>query len=83
MVLRLSSPIEQVCPYADVLLDSNIQLIEKPTLETAYRAINDGCRVGLVIIREEQDLHQHENDQQSMLRRDRPNSIMRDRCQFV
>ncbi|MEO8407553.1 MAG: sigma-54 dependent transcriptional regulator [Oxalobacteraceae bacterium] len=55
MVLRWSS-LEQTCLYADHLLNNNIRLIEKPTLETACRAVHDGCRVGLMIIREEQDL---------------------------
>ncbi|MEO8598290.1 MAG: sigma-54 dependent transcriptional regulator [bacterium] len=56
LVLRISGPVEQACPYADLLISNSIQLIEKPTLETACRAIHDGCRAGLIIVREEQDL---------------------------
>lgn len=56
LVLRLSSP-EQECPYADRLLRKNIRLIEKPTFETTRRAGHDDCRVGLLIVREEQDLY--------------------------
>jgi DNA-binding NtrC family response regulator len=55
LLVRLSRQ-EETCLYADPLLSNNIALIEKPTLETACRAVHDGCRVGLMIIREEQEL---------------------------
>ncbi len=58
LVLRPSSQIEQVCPYAAALQEHHIRLIEQPSLDTAYRAVQDGCRVGLMVIRLEQDLFQ-------------------------
>ncbi len=58
LVLRLFNAVKQACPYVDLLISDSIQLIEKPTLSTAYDAIHNGCRAGLIIIMEEQDLQQ-------------------------
>ena len=43
LVLRPSSRVERVCPYADSLKDFGIELLERPTLQTAHDAIHAGC----------------------------------------
>lgn len=57
LVLRPSNRFERVCPYADSLKDFGIGLLERPTLQTAHDAIHAGCRVGLLVIKREEDLH--------------------------
>ena len=56
LVLRPSSRIEGVCPYLDLLKDFGIRLLERSTLQTAHGAVHAGCRVGLLIIKREEDL---------------------------
>src|SRR4051812_10410090 len=56
LVLRPSSRSEGVCPYLDLLKDVGIRLLERPTLQTAHSAVHAGCRVGLLVIKREEDL---------------------------
>src|ERR1700738_4762822 len=57
IVLRPPSRIERTCPYSEILKSHGIDLIERPTLDGTYHAICAGCRVGLLIIAREEDLH--------------------------
>lgn len=57
IVLRPPNRIERICPYSETLKDHDIELVERPTLESMHAAIGAGCRVGLLIIAREDDLH--------------------------
>jgi DNA-binding NtrC family response regulator len=57
IVLRPPSRIERACPYSEILKSHGIDLVECPTLKGTYLAICAGCRVGLLIIAREEDLH--------------------------
>lgn len=56
LVLRPSSRVQSACPYAAPLKNHGIHLLERPTLESAHEAIHAGCRVGLLILKQEEDL---------------------------
>lgn len=56
MVLRPSSRIENPCLYSETLKNQGLDLIECGTLEAAYKAIHNGCRVGLLIVTREAEL---------------------------
>jgi hypothetical protein len=56
LVLRPSSRAETPCPYSETLKDHGLNLIECATLEAAYNAMHDGCRVGLLIVTRETEL---------------------------
>lgn len=56
MVLRLTSRTGQPCSYTQTLKEYGLNLIECFTLEAAHNAVNDGCRVGLLIVTQEAEL---------------------------
>jgi DNA-binding NtrC family response regulator len=56
LVLRPSSRPETPCPYSETLKDHGLNLIECTTLDAAYNAMHDGCRVGLLIVTRETEL---------------------------
>lgn len=58
MVLRPSSPVELRCAYSHILRNHGLTLVECNTLDTAYKAMANGCRVGLLIIGEHAQLSQ-------------------------
>lgn len=56
MVLRPSSRLENPCLYSETLKNHGLNLIECGTPEAAYKAIHNGCRVGLLIVTREAEL---------------------------
>ncbi|RJG04805.1 sigma-54-dependent Fis family transcriptional regulator [Noviherbaspirillum cavernae] len=58
MVLRPSSRAVTSCQYSETLKSRGLNLIECPTLEAAWNAMHDGCRVGLLIVTREAELSQ-------------------------
>jgi DNA-binding NtrC family response regulator len=56
MVLRLSSRAEHSCAYSETLRKHGLDLIECGTLENVYKALQEGCRVGLLIVTSEAEL---------------------------
>jgi DNA-binding NtrC family response regulator len=61
LVLRPSSYAEPACPYAATLTNCGIGLIERPTIERAHKAIQSGCRVGILILQHADELHTAES----------------------
>ena len=55
-VLRPGGHSESYCFYSDPLKSHGITLFENPTPQSASRAVEDGCRVGLLIIKSKEDL---------------------------
>ncbi len=58
LVLRLSSRNGQSCTYTEALKEHGLNLIECFSLEAAHDAIQNGCRVGLLIVTQEAELAQ-------------------------
>jgi DNA-binding NtrC family response regulator len=56
MVLRLTSRTGAVCPTLETLKAQGLNLIECFTLESANNAMNNGCRVGLLMVTHESEL---------------------------
>ncbi|WP_234814943.1 sigma-54 interaction domain-containing protein [Noviherbaspirillum denitrificans] len=56
LVLRLTVRTSQPCPYTETLRDHGLNLVECFTLESAYQAVENGCRVGLLIISQDSEL---------------------------
>ncbi|QDZ29238.1 sigma-54-dependent Fis family transcriptional regulator [Noviherbaspirillum sp. UKPF54] len=56
MVLRLTSRNGQPCTYTKTLKEYGLNLLECFTLEAAHNAVNNGCRVGLLIVTQEAEL---------------------------
>jgi len=56
LVIRLTSRSSRSCPYTETLKDHGLNLIECFTLEAAQQALDNGCRVGLLIVTQESEL---------------------------
>ncbi|HJW53779.1 MAG TPA: sigma-54 dependent transcriptional regulator [Burkholderiaceae bacterium] len=57
MVLRLAGGrAGQPCTYTETLKNYGLDLLECFTLEAAHNAVNNGCRVGLLIVTQEAEL---------------------------
>jgi len=56
LVLRLTSRNGQTCSYTETLKEHGLNLVECFTLEAAYDAMENGCRVGLLIVTQEAEL---------------------------
>ncbi len=56
MVLRLTSRAGQPCAYTETLKNYGLNLLECFTLDAANNAVNNGCRVGLLIVTQEAEL---------------------------
>jgi DNA-binding NtrC family response regulator len=56
LVLRLTSRSAQPCSYTETLKEHGLNLIECFTLEDAYDAMQNGCRIGLLIVTPDADL---------------------------
>lgn len=56
MVLRLTNRTPQSCVYTETLKEYGLSLLECFTLEAAHNAVNNGCRVGLLIVTQEGEL---------------------------
>ncbi|GAB3541408.1 sigma-54 dependent transcriptional regulator [Noviherbaspirillum agri] len=56
LVLRLTSRSGQPCSYTETLREQGLNLIECFTLEAALDAVQNGCRVGLLVVTQEADL---------------------------
>ncbi len=56
MVLRLTSRTGHACSYTQTLKEYGLHLIECFTLEAAHNAVNEGCRVGVLIVTQEAEL---------------------------
>jgi DNA-binding NtrC family response regulator len=56
IVLRPAGPGAAACPYEATLKGQGLNLVECATPEAAHNAIQDGCRVGLLIINRETGL---------------------------
>jgi DNA-binding NtrC family response regulator len=57
IVLRVPSRTARVCMYTELLKNRNVDLVECSTLESTRNAVSAGCRVGLLILAGEDDLH--------------------------
>jgi DNA-binding NtrC family response regulator len=55
-VLRPSGHSESHCFYSEPLKSHGIILFERPTLQAISRAVENGCRVGLLVLKNEEDL---------------------------
>ncbi|WP_292937163.1 sigma-54 dependent transcriptional regulator [Noviherbaspirillum sp.] len=58
LVLRLSNRSGQTAAYTETLKEHGLNLIECFTLEAAQDAMQNGCRVGLLIVTQESELAQ-------------------------
>jgi DNA-binding NtrC family response regulator len=58
LVLHLASLNGQACPYTETLREHGLNLIECFTREAAQDTMQNGCRVGLLIVTQESDLAQ-------------------------
>lgn len=58
LVLRLTKRNNQPCTYTETLRTQGLNLIECFTLEAARDAMQDGCRVGLLVVSREAELGQ-------------------------
>ncbi len=56
LVLRLTSRNGRNCDYTETLKQNGLNLIECFSSESAYSAIQSGCRVGLLIVTQESEL---------------------------
>ncbi|HEY8605722.1 MAG TPA: sigma-54 dependent transcriptional regulator [Noviherbaspirillum sp.] len=56
LVLRLASRSGQHCKYTETLKEHGLNLVECFTHEAAQNAMQSGCRVGLLIVTQENDL---------------------------
>jgi DNA-binding NtrC family response regulator len=56
LVLRLTSRNGQPCAYTETLRQHGLELIECFTLDAACEAVQNGCRVGLLMVTQETDL---------------------------
>lgn len=56
MIVRPARRAESYCPYASLLKKQGIQLVERPTPEAARSAIAAGCRVGLLMLNDPDDV---------------------------
>lgn len=61
LVLRLATRNGQACPYTETLKQHGLNLIECFTRESAHDAMQNGCRVGLLIVTQESDLTNLDN----------------------
>jgi DNA-binding NtrC family response regulator len=55
-VLRPSGHSESHCFYSEPLKSHGIVLFERPTLQAVARAVENGCRVGLLVLKNDEDL---------------------------
>ncbi len=60
MLLRPSSSVEPHCAYLDILRNHGLSLVECISPDAAYRAMANGCRVGLLILDKHAELSQLE-----------------------
>ena len=56
LVMRLTGRNGHHCPYTETLREHGLNLTECFSLESAYQAVERGCRVGLLIITQESEL---------------------------
>ncbi len=56
LVMRLTGRNGQPCAYTETLRDNGLNLVECFTLDAAYQAVENGCRVGLLIVTQESEL---------------------------
>jgi DNA-binding NtrC family response regulator len=56
LILRPARRTELYCPYAAMLQKQGVQLFEHPGSDSAYLAIESGCRVGLLMLNQPEDV---------------------------
>ncbi len=61
LILRPARRAELYCPYSAMLQKQGVQLIEHPGSDSAYLAIDAGCRVGLLMLTHADDVAHLEN----------------------
>jgi len=61
LILRPARRTELYCPYAAMLQKHGVQLIEHPGSDSTYVAMEAGCRVGLLMLTQAEDVAHLEN----------------------
>lgn len=56
MMLRPAVQAREDCPYRAILTQHGVQVLDQPGLDEAYLAVHTGCRVGILLLSDEEEL---------------------------